>query len=215
MRSPLAGPPHGEVPAETEGPPALGTRRLGRRPLPRIEGPDPDAPIMRELGLYEGVTIGGAYRIERPLGVGGMGVVALAHDERLDRTVAIKFIKPGALRVPGDAHVLRQRSARDGARLPSERARGVRVRRARRDAVLRHGVRRRARPSSSGCRARRRRHPARPRRGDAHPRSGVPRRRGDPRGEHGPSRLEAVEPPHRRDDFRVASATSVSRVSSK
>ncbi len=51
-------------------------------------------PIMRELGLTRGTIIGGAYRIVKPLGAGGMGVVALAHDDRLDRDVAIKFVRP-------------------------------------------------------------------------------------------------------------------------
>ena len=38
----------------------------------------------------------GPYRVLRPLGAGGMGEVLLAHDERLDRKVAIKRIRQGA-----------------------------------------------------------------------------------------------------------------------
>ena len=49
---------------------------------------------MTELGLTQGTMIAGTYRIVRPLGAGGMGVVTLAHDEHLDRNVAIKFIRP-------------------------------------------------------------------------------------------------------------------------
>ena len=39
----------------------------------------------------------GPYRIIRQIGQGGMGVVYAAHDDRLDRAVAVKLIKPEAL----------------------------------------------------------------------------------------------------------------------
>lgn len=61
-------------------------------------GPDPDSPTMRELGLRSGTLVDGTYRIVRPLGAGGMGVVTLAYDIRLDRRVAIKFIRPELFR---------------------------------------------------------------------------------------------------------------------
>ncbi|MGD0679137.1 MAG: protein kinase [Polyangiaceae bacterium] len=41
-----------------------------------------------------GSIVGGAYRIIRPLGTGAMGAVLLAHDETIDRRVAIKFAQP-------------------------------------------------------------------------------------------------------------------------
>ena len=55
---------------------------------------------LAEVGVAHGTVVGGSYRIEGVLGVGGMGVVALALDERLDRQVAIKFVKPSLFTMP-------------------------------------------------------------------------------------------------------------------
>jgi eukaryotic-like serine/threonine-protein kinase len=79
--------------------PAPGERQSGMQEATRCrhdEGDDPcaDVPILRALHLSRGTMIAGTYRIVKPLGAGGMGVVALAHDERLERDVAVKFVRP-------------------------------------------------------------------------------------------------------------------------
>jgi hypothetical protein len=43
-------------------------------------------------GVREGQIVAGKYRVERVLGIGGMGVVVAAHHLQLDEKVAIKFL---------------------------------------------------------------------------------------------------------------------------
>ncbi len=48
-------------------------------------------------GVREGDVLAGKYRVERVLGVGGMGVVVAAHHVQLDSKVALKFLLPAML----------------------------------------------------------------------------------------------------------------------
>ncbi len=71
------------------------------------------------IQVREGEVLAGKYRIERLLGVGGMGVVVAARHLELDQLVAIKFVRDDAL--DNDEAVERfLREARSAARLRSE-----------------------------------------------------------------------------------------------
>src|ERR1019366_7800372 len=77
---------------------------------------------MTQLGsiqVREGDLLAGKYRIERVLGVGGMGVVFAARHEELGQLVAIKFVRDESL--ANDEAVERfLRESRSAARLRSE-----------------------------------------------------------------------------------------------
>ncbi|MGO9712327.1 MAG: serine/threonine protein kinase [Polyangiaceae bacterium] len=51
----------------------------------------------QDIGVREGDILAGKYRVDRILGVGGMGVVVAAHHVQLDDHVAIKFLLPEML----------------------------------------------------------------------------------------------------------------------
>ncbi|MGH7674144.1 MAG: serine/threonine protein kinase, partial [Gemmatimonadales bacterium] len=55
-------------------------------------GPSPA--VLDRLFLAFQSALAGRYSLERELGRGGMGVVYLAHEVRLDRLVAIKLLPP-------------------------------------------------------------------------------------------------------------------------
>ena len=81
--------------------PAPGERRGFSGPVGGAgAGPRPASDPLAEVGLHVGALVDRTYRVERALGAGGMGSVALATDERLDRKVAIKFIKPELFAFP-------------------------------------------------------------------------------------------------------------------
>jgi serine/threonine-protein kinase len=70
-------------------------------------------------GVHEGDVIDGRYRVERVLGVGGMGVVVAAHHMQLDEKVALKFLVPEAL---GNAEAVARfaREAQAAVKIKSE-----------------------------------------------------------------------------------------------
>jgi serine/threonine-protein kinase len=75
--------------------------------------PEPKSPVK------EGEIVDGKYKIERILGVGGMGVVVAATHQQLGQKVALKFLLPHVL--DGDQSAARfLREARASVRLKSE-----------------------------------------------------------------------------------------------
>ena len=71
----------------------------------------------------------GSYRIQSPLGEGGMGMVFKAIQPKLDRVVALKVIRPQVLAVAaGGAFPVPPRGQGDRPAEPSERGHSVRCR---------------------------------------------------------------------------------------
>jgi serine/threonine protein kinase len=70
-------------------------------------------------GVREGDILAGKYRVERVLGIGGMGVVVAAHHIQLDEKVALKFLLPDALR-NSEAVARFAREARAAVKIKSE-----------------------------------------------------------------------------------------------
>jgi eukaryotic-like serine/threonine-protein kinase len=70
-------------------------------------------------GVREGEILAGKYRVDRVLGVGGMGVVVAAHHIDLDERVAIKFLLPEVLE-HGEAVARFAREARAAVKIKSE-----------------------------------------------------------------------------------------------
>ena len=66
-----------------------------------------------------GDVLAGKYRVERLLGVGGMGVVVCAHHLQLDERVALKFLRPEALE-NAEAVARFVREARAAVKIKSE-----------------------------------------------------------------------------------------------
>jgi serine/threonine-protein kinase len=72
-----------------------------------------------EAPVSTGEVLAGKYRVERVLGVGGMGVVVAAHDLLLERRVAIKFLLSAGLENP-EVVARFAREARSAVRIESE-----------------------------------------------------------------------------------------------
>jgi serine/threonine protein kinase len=71
------------------------------------------------IPVQSGDVLAGKYRVDRVLGVGGMGVVVAATHLQLDQKVALKFMLPEALRLPALVERF-AREARAAVRLRSE-----------------------------------------------------------------------------------------------
>jgi eukaryotic-like serine/threonine-protein kinase len=69
--------------------------------------------------IHAGQILAGKYKVERILGAGGMGYVVAARHLHLDQTVALKFIRPGALETE-EAKKRFLREAKAAVRLRSE-----------------------------------------------------------------------------------------------
>ena len=63
--------------------------------------------VDNELAALQ-AALAGRYRVEHPVGQGGMGVVYLAHDLKHDRAVAIKVLRPGVASLLGPERFLRE-----------------------------------------------------------------------------------------------------------
>jgi serine/threonine-protein kinase len=70
-------------------------------------------------GVQQGDVLAGKYRVDKVLGVGGMGVVVAAHHVQLDDKVAIKFLLPEALGNP-ETVARFAREARAAVKIKSE-----------------------------------------------------------------------------------------------
>ena len=77
------------------------------------------AAMLMSSPVEPGEILAGKYKVERVLGVGGMGVVVAAQHVQLEEHVAIKFMLPEALKIP-DAVARFLREAKAAARLKSE-----------------------------------------------------------------------------------------------
>jgi len=72
----------------------VGTDGISIGPMGDFDRPSPPSPAFDRLFLDFQSALAGRYSLERELGRGGMGIVYLAREVRLDRLVAIKLLPP-------------------------------------------------------------------------------------------------------------------------
>ncbi len=70
-------------------------------------------------GVREGDVLAGKFRVDKVIGIGGMGVVVAAHHLQLDQKVALKFLLPHALESE-EAVARFEREARAAVKIKSE-----------------------------------------------------------------------------------------------
>ncbi len=78
-----------------------------------------ESELLSLASIKEGQTVAGKYVVGRTIGIGGMGIVFAAHDQSLDRAVAIKALLPRLLSSATAARRF-QREARAATRITSE-----------------------------------------------------------------------------------------------
>ncbi len=78
-----------------------------------------DSPARDDPGVQEGDVLAGKFRVDKVIGIGGMGVVVAAHHLQLDEKVAIKFLLPHALESE-EAVARFEREARAAVKIKSE-----------------------------------------------------------------------------------------------
>src|SRR5262249_51200504 len=57
-------------------------------------GKDVTVPVFNRSSSLEKGRIVGRYAVVEPIGIGGMGLVYVAHDPQLDRRIALKLLRP-------------------------------------------------------------------------------------------------------------------------
>jgi serine/threonine-protein kinase len=95
------------------------THHVDMRALAPLDISRPPPAPRAESGVQCGQVLAGKYRVERVLGVGGMGIVVAAHHIHLDERVALKLLLPEVLKHPEGVRRFVQ-EARSAVKIKSE-----------------------------------------------------------------------------------------------